>query len=296
MTNVTILNEFDQELNTTSNVTFNKVSVKSADGTADPLFEVMTSGTNEYGWQAGTLDWTGFGVGYLPTLSARSNGGVDYVGVLESALVIPNYHVGDSGQFILFYEYVDDKTITLFPNWDWDGLGTWRLECDTEFYAGVLRGNTMQSFNFIVGDDTQASPYMTFDGLDSDAYLYYDSQNYRFNFTEDIAVAGNVTTDYIKTDSNEFLASDIIRHTVTAGEAAASVFIEAWNKTTQAKIADMHAITLDVSPNPDVVIADDWNIFDIGLKYNGTTITATNIVGATWNANDTVTIHIVYEK
>ena len=110
-------------------------------------------------------------------------------------------------------------------------------------------------------------------------------------------VSGDLAANYISTDSNENLANDVVRHTLTSDEAAAGTFLVAWDKAvTQDKIVDLRAITLGLSADPNEVWADDWtNGFDQGVMYDGTNLTV-NVLNGTWAENDIVTIYIVYEK
>ena len=127
--------------------------------------------------------------------------------------------------------------------------------------------------------------------------LIWDDTNQKFVLSQSLKVVGDLEANFLSTDSNEFLAHDIIRHTVTSGEASGGTFNESWSKATQAKIADLHAITLALTPNPDLVSADDWNTnTDCATSYDGSTITATNNGMTAWAENDVVTIYVVYEK
>ncbi|MCX6745211.1 MAG: LamG domain-containing protein [Candidatus Parcubacteria bacterium] len=127
--------------------------------------------------------------------------------------------------------------------------------------------------------------------------LKWDSTDNRFILSKGLSVSGDLTANYLSTDGNENLAHDVVRHTLTSGEAAAGTFLVSWGKAvTQDKIADLRATTLALSADPDEVWADDWTYgFDQGVMYDGTNFTV-NVLNGTWVENDIVTIYIVYEK
>jgi hypothetical protein len=126
---------------------------------------------------------------------------------------------------------------------------------------------------------------LTFNGETSDGVLTWMEDEDYFEFDNDIKVP------YISTGANEFLATDIIRHTITAQEAIDSEFTESWDKATQAKIVDLSAIVVDISQTPDIV-SKKWE--GMNIYYNGTTLNVST--APSWGEGDIVTIKIIYEK
>ena len=123
--------------------------------------------------------------------------------------------------------------------------------------------------------------------------LKWDNTNSRFVFDQGLKVTGDLSANYLSTDNNEFFATDIIRHTITAGEAVSGTFTENWNKATMAKIINLHTISNQATNLR--VVTDNWNTGDYGTTYDGTTITVLRFAGP-WYENDTAIITIQYEK
>ncbi len=140
-------------------------------------------------------------------------------------------------------------------------------------------------------------------GQSSFGNLIWDSTNSQFVFDQSIKTNGDLTADYIKTvgsdtSDNEFLAHDVIRHTLTSTDITNRYFTEAWSKATTKKVVNIHTVTVDESDANDKLTTDDWTnsgATDNGSAYDGTNITITDQNNA-WEENDIVTIYIVYEK
>lgn len=133
------------------------------DGTVDPLFQVKTTGTNQYGWDVGTLDLTGVGYGKYPTLTARSNGTLgDGMGIIEGSLVIGNGVAGAFGHGFVFLNDATLATQTLLAEWNWDGIGNNRITSADDFNIATL----LTAKNFTVGNEN-TDPYITFDGANT---------------------------------------------------------------------------------------------------------------------------------
>lgn len=126
--------------------------------------------------------------------------------------------------------------------------------------------------------------------------LKWDAANSKFILSQSLDVTGNLSANSLSTDSNENIAQDIIRHTLTSGEASANSFTESWSTATEANIVYMAATTLDVSAN--LVIPSNWAMYgmDTSVVYDGSTLTVSEQLTGTWGEGDVVTIYIVYEK
>lgn len=99
-----------------------------------------------------------------------------------------------------------------------------------------------------------------------------------------------LTPGFISTATNELLATDIIRHTVTVGEATAGVFYEAWTDSTAAKIA---SITTGLFNDAPEFLND--NRADMTAEYDDIEFQVSEGSHA-WVADDVITITVLYEK
>jgi len=120
-------------------------------------------------------------------------------------------------------------------------------------------------------------------------------------FVEDAGTdAGTVSVGtFLKTGGNEFLAHDIIRHTVTPEDDSMNYLTESWNKATKAKIASISTVVLQYGGDLHSGAYNDYGNYLNYVLYNGSTITVEDhgdTGGGYWQADDIVTIYIVYEK
>lgn len=126
-------------------------------------------------------------------------------------------------------------------------------------------------------------------------YLAWDNANTKFILSQSLQVQGDLQSNFLGTDSNELLAYDVIRHTITSGEASGATITESWSKTTVAKIANLHA----VNSTGSLASADNWtsggSYVDLAPSYDGSTITVLLQNGA-WAEGNVVSIFVVYEK
>jgi len=100
-------------------------------------------------------------------------------------------------------------------------------------------------------------------------------------------------TGSIATGGNELLARDIIRHTMTAGEASAHAFSEAWNKAGTKKIAEIHVGWVEEADASDTWRSGTHSAF--AVAYDGAAI-AVNDVDAQLVEGDVVTLAIGWQK
>ncbi len=248
-------------------------------------------------------------------LIGKNASGNYFNGKLDSIVM---YNLSGQDQFNLYDAFAHSYTSTDFLFVDGKntpaGIGTLSLLNQSQNGHGAVIG--MRSSN-----NTSNYPLALWnDNADSDIYnliyfgsttlggggasveygnLKWDSGNSKFMLSQSLDVTGDLAVNSVSTDGNEKLVHDVIRHTVTSGEATANTFTESsWGKATQDKIVSLSALTLDLSADPDLVIANDWsvNLMDCNVVYDGTDITVTEQNGATWAENDIVTIYIVYEK
>ncbi len=124
--------------------------------------------------------------------------------------------------------------------------------------------------------------------------LRWDVTNSRFVFNQGLKVSGDLWANYLSTDDKELMAYDVVRHTLTSDDISAGYCEITWSEATSAKVADMHAVAIDVSDS-DKLITDDWGAGDWAISYNGTTIRVTSQAG-TWAEGDIISVFIAYEK
>jgi len=133
--------------------------------------------------------------------------------------------------------------------------------------------------------------------------LLWDNTNSQFVFSQSLKTTGDLTSDYLQTvggdtSNNEFLAFDIIRHTVDSTDVSSRYLTEAWSKATTKKVVNMHAVGVDESDANDKMSVDDSTnagSYDHAISYDGTNITVYDQTSS-WAATDIVTIFITYEK
>lgn len=144
-----------------------------------------------------------------------------------------------------------------------------------------------------------------FNGENSDGlFIWREDEDY-FEFWDDVVIntgenliveGGDITSDYIKTGGNEFLAHDAIRHTVDATDVSNGYISVSWNKATMAKIVHIGSTVSDgtyaYAPY-NIVYAGTYPLF---TYYNGSTIRADLSSGGPLVAGDVITIYVVYEK
>jgi concanavalin A-like lectin/glucanase superfamily protein len=145
--------------------------------------------------------------------------------------------------------------------------------------------------------------FSTTSGTSSFGNLLWDSTNSQFVFDQSLKTNGDLTSDYLQTvggdtSNNEFLAFDIIRHTIDSTDVTNRYLAEAWSKATTKKVVNMHAVGVDESDANDKMSVDDSTnagSYDHAVSYDGTNITVYDH-STSWAATDIVTIFIVYEK
>lgn len=158
--------------------------INPADGTADPLAQILTTGTNQYGWDVGTFDLTGIGFGKYPSLISRSNGVLgDGLGVIEGGLVIGNDVTGAFGQGLVLLDNATLTSMTILADWDWDGGGNNRMVFNDDVLfqqnmevTGTLSAGTLQLDTLTIGDNTTygRQKMFTFDLVNYNGELYFD--------------------------------------------------------------------------------------------------------------------------
>ena len=119
-----------------------------------------------------------------------------------------------------------------------------------------------------IGTGVDAADTASFDGL----------SYYRFD--------GSVEGAYFQSDGREYLAKDIVRHTVTAGESGASACTATWDITSAAKVCAITAVIATATIVTPIAQADlEWD-------------DATNQLAAAapMAEGDVVTWTIIYEK
>ncbi len=124
--------------------------------------------------------------------------------------------------------------------------------------------------------------------------LVDSSGNMTFSATGVVGFTGDIAPDYISTDGNEFLAHDVLEHTITSDDEGAHAFSDNWDKSTQDKIVSMTCV-VEHAGTPDIVYAGSYAPYDLESLYNGTVITVQDF-GTSWIEGDIVRVHIVYEK
>jgi hypothetical protein len=102
--------------------------------------------------------------------------------------------------------------------------------------------------------------------------------------------SGDFTGAYISTGGNELLATDIVRHTITATDVSNGYWTESWSKATAAKIASFTVVryrpsTTQVFSSLNAAFKDDTG------SYVAVVNSAADFV-----ADDVMTLKIVYEK
>ncbi|MFA5188823.1 MAG: LamG domain-containing protein [Patescibacteria group bacterium] len=125
--------------------------------------------------------------------------------------------------------------------------------------------------------------------------LIWDATNTQFIFDQSLKTTGDLASNYLKTNDNEFLASDLIRHTITSDDVTNTYFSESWAKATKDKIASLHGVHYVVSGN---VYGDQdfWSTnTENRIEYDGSAIRVDKL-GGTWTEGDVITIFVVYEK
>jgi hypothetical protein len=111
------------------------VKVNPADGTADPLFEVKTTGTNQYGFNLTTFNLTGLGLGKVPILNWLSNGALTGMGVIESSFLVGDANIPALfGQSIGFLQNSTLMSMVFTANWGSGGFT--RIETTSDIYLG----------------------------------------------------------------------------------------------------------------------------------------------------------------
>lgn len=151
------------------------------------------------------------------------------------------------------------------------------------------------------GDQFRVTGTLKFVNLAASAYInlkaavIYLMSNQIYNSASELVITTTADQDiavtkFISTDGKEYLGHDVIRHTVSAGEAAGGNFVEAWSTATMAKVVSFDTVLLDGG-----VVLYDAVQAGTNIDYNGTNITV-NEGGIAWAANDVVTIYVVYEK
>lgn len=124
--------------------------INPADGTADPLFQVETTGANQYGWEMGTWDLGAWGK--VGSLLPKSNSPIfgDGLGLVESSLIIGDASApGLVGQSLGFLQEATLQSIIFIPSWDFDGIGSNRLEFNSSIRVG---GNSYTTNQISLGD------------------------------------------------------------------------------------------------------------------------------------------------
>ncbi len=128
--------------------------------------------------------------------------------------------------------------------------------------------------------------------------LSWDNANNKFIFDNNLQVEGDLESNYLQTESNEAIAFDVIRHTITSSDVSLRSFNEAWDKATTRKIVDIESVCMHEADTNDKVTSDDWTnspACDNSESYDGTNITVFDQMSA-WTENDIVTIFVTYEK
>jgi hypothetical protein len=122
--------------------------------------------------------------------------------------------------------------------------------------------------------------------------VFDDTANATFEITNSSGtyVANAKVEGFISTNGKEFLAHDIVRHTVSAGEATAGSFTEAWSTAAIAKVVAIHTALNDV----DTVFRNEAAA-GMSATYDGEVISVSE-GSVAWAANDIVTITILYEN
>jgi len=161
-----------------------RVRISPADGAADPLFCVQTTGTNQYGFCIETLDLTGIGAGKYPYFRPLTNGLASNLGVFGSLIIGDSYPVGFGfGQALGFLRESDVASMLISANWDGGGVGIHQMvfNDDVVFQQdctvnGTLSAGTLSLANLSIGQNTSIRPTITFDALNNDGSLvYHDS-------------------------------------------------------------------------------------------------------------------------
>ncbi|HDQ23000.1 MAG TPA: LamG domain-containing protein [Candidatus Uhrbacteria bacterium] len=125
--------------------------------------------------------------------------------------------------------------------------------------------------------------------------LSWDNANNKFILDNNLQVSGDLEINFLQTDENEYIAFDVIKHTLTSSEASLGSFSTSWDKALASKIVMldsvcMHATDSTVTTN-DLTYGGCIN----ALKYDGTDITVYD-QNNVWDEDDIVTIFITYEK
>jgi hypothetical protein len=150
-----------------------RLTINPADGTADPLFCVETTGTNKYGLCVGTYDLTGIGYGKYATLNFTSNGALgNGIGLLESSLFI-----GDSmvpaifGQAIGFLQESTLSILAFTPDW-----ANNRIDVANLNVTSTLTGN------IVIGDSSTTNAELYFQNTATSGTLVFKATDQTFEF------------------------------------------------------------------------------------------------------------------
>jgi hypothetical protein len=109
--------------------------------------------------------------------------------------------------------------------------------------------------------------------------------------------SNDVSCKYVSTDNNEYLATDVIRHTITATDVANHYVEETWSKTTIDKIVTMNTSTRQVvvpaTPVSPLQFATQSN--GDGDYYDGTKFHYTIDTAKVGDGDESI-LWVVYEK
>ncbi|MCX6743004.1 MAG: LamG domain-containing protein [Candidatus Parcubacteria bacterium] len=246
----------------------------SLDNTADLYIGKDTTGNFYQGALDSVILYKGL-VLSLADIIARATNGPDKLVInsqggvsgLASLLVLNNYSGGDG----TITGLLDSGNTSAYP------LKIWNQS------SSVSGSDTI--YNLIY--------FGTFSGEFGN--LKWDDTNTQFIFDQSVKTSGDLTSNYLKTGDNEFLAYDIIRHTVTSDDVSNSYFTESWTKATKDKIASLHGVHYITSGN---VYGDQdfWSYnMENRIEYDGTDIRVDKL-GGTWTEGDVITVFVVYEK
>ena len=170
-------------LDTTNGPLLGALAITPPDTTSDPLFQIVTTGTDQYGLEINTYDLTGAGFGKFPYIHALTNGAITNMMAMDS-LVIGDINVSSLlGQSFTFLRTADLQTMQITANFDGGGTGVHQMTFNDDVVFqqdctvdGTLTAGTLSLAALSIGQNTATRPTITFDALNNDGSLvYHDS-------------------------------------------------------------------------------------------------------------------------
>lgn len=160
------------------------LKINPADGTSDPLFEVETTGVNQYGIEIGTMDLTGIGAGKYAYLIPKTNGAVTNMMLSGPIIIGDSYPAGlGMGQALGFLNETTLVSMLIQAQWNYDGAGNNRISFNDDVYysqncevAGTLSVGNLNPTTLTIGDGTATTTTIIFNDTNYDGDLnFYDS-------------------------------------------------------------------------------------------------------------------------